>query len=100
MIPDEVTVNGVPFLIEEVNGLDQDGLFDRRNCVIQIDSEMPPQRKRVRLLHEVLRAVADDRNLHLEKNELDQLAKGLVGVLDDNPGLLRERVAPLIGYGY
>lgn len=93
MIPDQITINGVPFKVEQIEDLTLEGkphfgVYDPRNFRIQVDAALPSERQRVTLLHEVLHAVADDRNLELGEHTVDQLAKGLYAVLASNPGLV------------
>lgn len=95
MIPNQIMINNVPFKVQEVENLTLNdephfGVYDPRNFEILINSQLPSERKHATLLHEVIHAISDDRNLQLSENDVDQLAKGLFATLVANPEILPE----------
>ena len=92
-IPKTIVISPLTYVVEQVTDLYHKGtpvfgVFDPSKLIIQIEQNMPEQRKPITLWHEVLHAILN----HVERKDVDEdimtiLAFGIVGVLQTNPTL-------------
>jgi hypothetical protein len=61
-----------------------DGIIDHNSLTISIEKNLPDIAKQVTLWHEMLHAVSKQYSLGLGEEEVDCLAHGVVGILNDN----------------
>lgn len=91
--PDRLKCGAFTYQIESVTRLrshDHDSLAGQHSfndLAIRLDDALIPSQRRSTLLHEVVHAVAAERDISLNEHEVDQLSNGLLQVLVDNPGL-------------
>ena len=96
IIPEEVKVGNFVYAVEvtdEVITLDNmvcSGLCDSHTQTITLDNKLTQQNKERVFLHELIHAICFDKELHFgedTENVVDSLAKGLHGIIIDNPNL-------------
>lgn len=88
----KVKIGHRTFKVVEVECVDKHeslaGQINYYDSVIKIDSGLDKDHKKETLLHEIIHGVEDFMNLDLEENEVQQLGRGLMMVIKDNPRLL------------
>lgn len=88
-----VRVGQYTYRVKEVERLTSDdhvrlrGDHNQNALEIRIDKDMDAQIERVTLLHELVHAIADERNLDLTEACVNQMSVGLAALLIDNPEL-------------
>lgn len=96
LIPISLKVGNFIYEVEEtddvitLDNLVCQGICDGGNQQIRIDNKLTQQSKERVFLHELVHAICFDRELDFAEeteNVVDALAKGLHGVIIDNPGL-------------
>ncbi|MGL5718010.1 MAG: hypothetical protein ACRCX2_33715 [Paraclostridium sp.] len=96
IIPVNVKVGNFVYGVDETDeiitfeGLVAQGLCDSGNQQIKIDNKLTQQSKERVFLHELVHAICFDKELDFEGETeyvVDALAKGLHGVIIDNPNL-------------
>lgn len=96
IIPVSVKVGNFIYDVDETNevitldNLVCSGLCDSHIQEIKIDNKLTQQNKERVFLHELIHAICFDKELHFgeeTENVVDALAKGLHGVIIDNPNL-------------
>lgn len=95
-LPTSIEIGPLTYVIEEVpdlyhKGIAIFGFFNPSGLSIRVERDIPEQRKRITLWHEILHAILN----HAEKGGVDDdivsiLAFGIVDVLRRNPGLMEE----------
>jgi uncharacterized protein YjaZ len=76
-------------LVDENNDL-ADGLCDEQKLTIFLNSNVPDERIKEVLLHEIIHVVDSVFSLELSETQVTKLARGLFGVL--RPESLRKRI--------
>ena len=61
-----------------------DGLCEYATLTISVEKKLLPIHKQVTLWHEMLHVISEQYSLHLNEREVDCLAHGVVGILNDN----------------
>ena len=101
IIPSDVKVGNFVYTVDvtdEVITLDNmvcSGLCDSHTQTITLDNKLTQQNKERVFLHELVHAICFDKELHFgeaTENVVDALAKGLHGVIIDNPNLFCTRL--------
>lgn len=84
-------VNTVDYTV--LNGQLCYGLIDYNKLEIQIAKDIPLEKQRETLWHEILHGITNEYNIDLsnddEEDIIDEISKGIVQVLHDNPELIR-----------
>lgn len=86
----EAKIGPVKYAIREEPRLSLEGKFGqlvRPECVIELLPDMPPQLRRVTVLHEVVHEVFEQLGINAEEATVTAFAYIWAQVLDDNPGL-------------
>lgn len=94
-LPKSIVIGPLTYKIEEVNELYDKGIlvwgvFVPSDLLIQIEENMPEQRKPITLWHEIIHAILNhSKRTGVEEDVIDVLALEIVGVLQAN-AFLRE----------
>ena len=98
-IPDIITIDGCEYTVQHKEQVLHDGrtIYGRissKEGVIEVSKDICDYQQKITLMHEVIHGICNHRNIekHIpaERYEdvTDELAKGLVQVLNDNPELI------------
>lgn len=94
MFPTHINIRGLTYCVKQVdeippksceNGKDDDiilGAWDYWKSTIEIRKDVPEERKRICLIHEMLHALAE--GMKLSEDQVDELAWGLYDALRRN----------------
>jgi hypothetical protein len=95
----KVRINYLTYEIKEEESLLTDknivlnGDCDHENLVIHLQKNLVPERKRQVLLHELLHAITDNLELHLDEEEIEMTSIGLMMFLVDNMPFIKKVIA-------
>ena len=98
MIPNHIKIDAVMYNVIEspgpllIKGLECTGTIDYCNNLISILETLGESQKKVTLMHEIMHGIVYERTLDLNKSDeetvVNELGKGFINVIRDNPELI------------
>lgn len=94
-LPTKIKIGPITYEVHEREGLatkDRERILDGEirhgDCVILIEKSLAPQAQRQTIWHEVVHAILTQAGVRKQdENQVDVIAYGIMGVLQDNPWL-------------
>ena len=98
-IPNIITIDGCEYIVQHKDRVIHDGqtIYGRissKEAVIEVSKDICDYQQKITIMHEVIHGICNHRNIdkHISaeryEDVTDEIAKGLVQVLNDNPELI------------